>query len=219
MSRRADRSGTEQKPPSLSMVLSGGVGVVVVVGFVAALAFGTGIAEVAPGARLGIVAAPGPAGMAVVVPRCPSERVISVELQGPGGTPLWRVVSAKGAIAERYVVGAAASPFATVTEVELSAPPPAGPLTAVASLAGEAEDVTDSVGFEAAAVPAEGVLYQGSAIGTEEFEASAAAAADCAGPRGGLGLVTWLFVAAALGVVVTYLMMLMRYLEERRRTP
>lgn len=219
MSPRADRSRTEEKPPSLSMVLSGGVGVVSVVVFVAALAFGTRVAEVAPGARLGIAASPGPAGMAVVVARCPSERVREVSLLGAPGVLLWRVVSAKGAIAERYVVGATTPPFATATEVQLSPPLPPGPLTAVVSLAGEAGDVVDQVVFEPSAVPGEGVLYQGGTVGTEDFEASGAGAADCAGPRGGLGLVTWLFVAAALGVVVTYLMMLMRYLDGRSRTP
>lgn len=200
------------------MVLSGGVGVIAVVVFVTALAFGTGIAEVAPGARLGIVAAESPSGVAVLVPRCQSERVLSVELLGPDGVPLWRVTSAKGAIAERYVVGGEEPPFATVTAVELRTPLPRSPLTAVASLAGEPFDVTDRVAFDPSAVPADGVLYQGAAIGAEEFEAQAAAAANCGGPSGDLGFVTWLFVAAALGVVVTYVMMLMRYLEGRTPT-
>ena len=197
------------------MVLSGGIGVVAVVVFVAALAFGTDIAEVAPGARLGIVPAEGPIGLAVLVPRCRSERVVGVELLDAEGAPLWRVASAKGAIDERYVVGAQEPPFATATEIELRTPLPSGPLTAVASMEGESLDATDRVTFDPSAVPADGVLYQGAAIGTEEFQAQAAGAADCGGTTGDLGYVTWLFVAAGLGVVVTYVMMLMRYLDGR----
>ncbi|CAN5143425.1 hypothetical protein BH24ACT1_BH24ACT1_01630 [soil metagenome] len=205
------------------MVLSGGVGVVAVVVFVTALAFGTEVAEVAPGARLGVVAveAPdpgGPVGLAVLVPRCQSERVTSVELLDAEGVALWRVASAKGAIDERYVVGEAEPPFPTVTEIELQTPQPPGPLTAVARLAGEPFDATDRVIFDPSVVPTEGVLYQGSVIGNEEFEAQAAVATDCGGPSGDLGLVTWVFIAAALGVVVTYVMLLMRYLEGRRST-
>lgn len=218
MSRLADPGRPEDRPPSLAMVLSGGVGVVAVVVFVAALAFGTDIAEVAPGARLGIVAAEEPVGMAVLVPRCTSERVVGVELLGPDGVVLWRVASAKGAIGERYVVGGEEPPFATVTDIELQTPLPPGPLTAAASLAGEPFDATDRVTFDPSAVPAEGVLYQGAAIGTDEFQAQAAGAADCGGPSGDLGLVTWAFVVAALGVVITYVMMLMRYIEGRTPT-
>ncbi|HEV2809094.1 MAG TPA: hypothetical protein VGV93_01685 [Acidimicrobiales bacterium] len=199
------------------MVLSGGVGVVAVVVFVTAMAFGTDIAEVAPGARLGIASDEGPIGLAVLVPRCRGERVVSVELLDADGTPLWRVASAKGAIDDRYVVGAEETPFATTTEIELHTPLPPGPLTAVASLDDESFDATDRVTFDPSAVPADGVLYQGAAIGTSEFRAQAAGAADCGGPTDDLGFVTWVFVAAGLGVVVTYLMMVMRYL--RGRTP
>lgn len=217
MSRPADPGRSGEKPPTLQMVLSGGVGVLAVVVFVATLAFGTEIAEVAPGARLGIVPAEGPIGLAVLVPRCRGERVASVELVDADGVPLWRVASAKGAIDERYVVGAGEPPFATATAIELRTPLPPGPLTAVASLDGESLDATDRVTFDPSAVPADGVLYQGAVIGTEEFQAQAAGAAECSGPTDDLGLVTWLFVAAGLGVVVTYVMMLMRYV--RGRTP
>lgn len=197
------------------MVLSGGVGVVAVIVFVTALAFGTDIAEVATGARLGVVSAEGPIGLAVLVPRCRGERVVGVELLDADGAPLWRVASAKGAIDERYVIGAGQTPFATTTEIELRTPLPAGPLTAVASLDGESFDATDRVTFDPSAVPADGVLYQGATIGAGEFQAQAAGAADCSGTTDDLGLVTWLFVAAGLGVVVTYVMMLMRYLDGR----
>jgi len=197
------------------MVLSGGVGVLAVVVFVAAVAFGARAGDVAPGARLGVTSAEGPAGLAVLVPRCQAQRVVGVEVRDAAGATLWRVASAKGAIAERYVVGSPDPPFATTTEVALPGPPPSGSLTAGATLAGEPFDATDHVTFDPSRVPAQGVLYRGAVIGFEEFEAQAAAAADCAGPSGGLGLVTWLFVAAGLGVVVTYLMMVGRYIDGR----
>jgi hypothetical protein len=201
------------------MVLSGGVGVVAVVVFVAALAFGARAVDVASGARLGVVSAEGPAGLAVLVPRCQGERVVSVELRDASGATLWRIASAKGAIAERYVVGAIEPPFGSVTEVALAGLAPSGSLTAAASLAGEPFDASDEVTFDPTVVPAEDVLYQGAVIGPEEFEAQAAGAADCGGPSGELGLVTWLFIAAALGVVVTYLMMVGRYFDGRSPSP
>jgi hypothetical protein len=200
------------------MVVSGGVGVLAVVVFVAALAFGARAVDVAPGARLGVVSAEGPASLAVLVPRCQGERVVGVEVRDASGEARWAVASAKGAIAERYVVGAPEPPFGSSTEVALAGPPLSGPLTAVASLTGEPFDATDEVTFDRSAVPADGVLYQGAVIGPEEFEAQAAGAAECGGPSGNLGLVTWLFVAAALGVVVTYLMMVGRYLDGRSPT-
>ncbi len=201
------------------MVLSGGVGVLAVVVFVAAVAFGARAVDVAEGARLGVVSAEGPVGLEVLVPRCQDERVVGVEVRDVGGTTRWRVVSAKGAIAESYVVGATTPPFGVVTDVPLADLSQDDQVTAVASLTGGPFDVTDKVTFEPGAVPAEGVLYQGQVIGPEEFEAQAATAANCGGPNGDLGVVTWLFIAAALGVVVTYLMMVGRYLDGRSPSP
>jgi len=199
------------------MVVSGGVGVVAVVAFVSAVAFGAQVGDVAPGARLGLTGADGPLGLALLVPRCQSERVLSVELRDPEGTVVWRVVSEKGAIEERYVIGAGDVPFATDTDVRLDAPLPPGELTAAVSLSGDGGEVRDWVGFDPASVPADGVLYQGTPVPPREFEAQAAAAADCGAPGRRLGLVTWMFVAAALGVVVTYVMMLGRYLDGRSK--
>lgn len=200
------------------MVVSGGVGVLAVVVFVAALAFGARAVEVPEGARLGVVSAEGPAGLAVLVPRCQGERVVGVEVRDTAGAVLWSVTSEKGAIDERYVVGAAEPPFGSVTAVALETPLPSGPLTAVASLIGEPFDATDRADFDPSAVPADAVLYQGAVTSSEEFAARAAGAADCDGPNGDLGIVTWLFIAAALGVVVTYLMMVGRYLDGRSPT-
>lgn len=197
------------------MVVAGGVGVLAVVVFVAALAFGARAVDLPQGARLGVVESEGPAGLAVLVPRCQGERVVGVEVLDAAGVARWRVTSAKGAIDERYVVGAGDPPFGSLTAVALEGPLPSGPLTAGASLSGGPFDTTDQVTFDPTTVPADGVLYLGVVIGPEEFEARAAGAADCDGPSGDLGLVTWVFIAAALGVVVTYLMMVGRYLDGR----
>lgn len=219
MARRAEPRGADEEPPSLHMVLSGAVAVVAVVAFVAAVAFGTEIREAPPGARLGVVASQGPLRSAIVVPRCEAERVVSVELRGADGSVVWRVVSRKGSIDERYVVGSAEPPFGFVTEVSPTALP-SGPLTAAVTLDGEPFDAEpfqdmDEVTFDPAAVPTSGVRYRDADVEPAVFEAEVAAAANCQGPGRDLGLVTWLFVAAALGVVATYLMMLSRYVKGR----
>lgn len=202
------------------MVLSGGVGVVAVVVFVAAVALGAEMADPPPGARLGLTAAEGPAALALLVPRCHSERVTSVEVRSSDDVVLWRIRSRKGSIDERYVVGAEDPPLGFVTEVSLNGPPPTGKapgeaVTAVVEVAGEASDTTDQVRFRPAEVPQEGVLHQGVVIGPKRFEARAAAAADCQPGGRHLGLATWLFVTAAAAVVVTYVMMVVRYLTGR----
>ena len=202
-------------PPSLSMVLSGGVGVAAMVAFVAAVALGADLKQPPAGARLAVTAAEGPAGLAVLVPRCRSERVTRVELRAAGGSALWRISARKGSIDERYVVGADA-PLGFVTEVPLRSSPPPGPLEVVTHVAGGGSaDVVDRVVFDPGAVPSGGVLYQGDAVEPAAFEAGAAAAADCAEAGRGLGLVTWLFAAAATGVVITYVAMVVRYWKGR----
>lgn len=197
------------------MVVSGGVGVVAVVAFVSALAFGARVAEVPAGARLGVTGAGGPLGAALLTPRCQGERVMTVALRSAEGTTRWRLTSAKGAIDERYVIGAEETPFATETEVVFYAPLTDGELTAEVAWRGDPDD-TDELRFDPSLVPdSSDVLYQGSVIPAGEFEAQAAAAADCGASSRNLGAVTWLFILAALGVVVTYLMMLTRYLQGR----
>jgi hypothetical protein len=202
-------------PPSLSMVLSGGVGVVAVVAFVSALAFGADLKDPPPGARLAVTAAEGPAGLAVLVPRCRSERVTRVELRSADDDVVWRITAGKGSIDERYVVGGE-EPLGFVTERPFRPPLPRGRLQAVATLARDGPfDVIDRAAFDAGAVPAGGALYQGDEVDLEVFEAGAAAAADCPESGRDLGLVTWLFVAAAAGVVVTYVSMVVRYWRGR----
>ncbi|MDP8953673.1 MAG: hypothetical protein M3N37_01905 [Actinomycetota bacterium] len=218
MSRRGELRRSEDEPPSLQVVLSGGVGVLAVVVFVTALAFGTEVGDPPSGARLGVVAAAGPAGAAIAVPRCRAERVVRVEVRQVDGPTLWRVVSPKGSIDERYVVGSGDPPFGFVVDVPAPVPLPPGPLTAVVALAGEPFDDVDEVTFDPAEVPASGVRYRGRDVDMATFDAHAAAAADCQEPGRDLGLVTWAFVAAALGVVVSYAMMVRRYLRGRART-
>lgn len=210
MARRVDGD-----PPSLSMVVSGGVGVVAVLAFVSALALGADLEEAPPGARLAVTAADGPAGLAVLVPRCRSERVTRVELRSGDDQVLWRITARKGSIDERYVVGGD-EPLGFVTERPFRLPLPPGRLQVVASLARDGPfDVVDRAAFDPAAVPTAGALYQGGTVDGDIFKAGAAAAADCPESGRDLGLVTWLFVAAAAGVVVTYVSMVVRYWRGR----
>ncbi|MGI8757843.1 MAG: hypothetical protein ACR2K0_00875 [Acidimicrobiales bacterium] len=200
------------------MVLSGGVGVFAVVVFVAAIAFGAEVTNPPPGARLGLSAANGPVGAALLVPRCRGERVTGVELQSADGAAVWRITAAKGSIDERYVLGAEPPPFGFVTDVPLLSPPDAGALTAVVEVAGEPFDTVDRADFDPAAVPDEGILHQGGVVDPPAFEARAASAANCQDAGRDLGVVTWLFVAAAAGVVVTYVGMVVRYWKGRSQS-
>jgi hypothetical protein len=207
-------------PPSLAVVVAGGVGVAAVVAFVAAVALGAQVSDWPPGARLAVAADEGPAGLAVLVPRCRSERVTRVELRLAGGDEaLWRITAGKGSIDERYVVGAAA-PLGFVTEVALRPPLPPAPLEVVAHLTRDGPaDVVDWAVFDPRAVPPDGVLYQGHPVEPEVFQAGAAAAAACPESSRDLGLVTWLFGAAAAGVVAAYVAMVVRYWKSRSSGP
>ncbi len=215
MARRPDGRRGAPEPPTPQVLLSGGLGVFAVVVFVAALVFGVQVENPPPGARLGITSSAGPAGVAVLVPRCRSERVTGVELRSGAGSTLWRIAARKGSIDERYVVGAESAPFGFTVEVPFAPPLPEGPLSVVARLDGEPFDSVDRVDFTQADIPPEGVLHLGDVVEPASFEARAGAAADCQGPGRDLGLVNLVFVAAAAGVVVTYLMMVKRYFTSR----
>ncbi len=215
MGPRAEHPGDAVEPPTAAVLLSGGLGVVAVVAFVAALVFGVEAKNPPPGARLGLTSSAGPAGVALLVPRCRSERVTAVELRSKEAT-LWRIVSRKGSIDERYVVGADGPPFGFVVEQRFSPPLPDGRLTLLAALEGEPFDTTDQVDFSVDDIPIEGVAHLGEVVDPAAFEARAAAAADCRGPGAHLGLVNGLFVVAAAGVVVAYVIMDGRYLRGRR---
>lgn len=198
------------------MLLSGGLGVFAVVAFVTALVFGVEVKNPSPGSRLGVTSSAGPAGVALLVPRCQSERVTAVELRTVDDT-VWRIAARKGSIDERYIVGTEEAPFGFVVEEPFATPLPDGPLTLVAFLEGEPFDSVDRVEFSADDVPDDGVFHLSEVVDRGAFEARAVAAADCQGRGGDLGLVNGLFVLAAGGVVVTYLMMVGRYLRSRRR--
>ncbi|MCU1375037.1 MAG: hypothetical protein JWO68_2323, partial [Actinomycetia bacterium] len=98
MSRRPDA-------PSLGVVVVGGLGVLAVLAFVGAVAFG-GTSRSRPGDRVAVVRATGPAGIAVLAGRCLDQRVTAVTVIASDGTTLWRIESRKGSIERRYVVGA-----------------------------------------------------------------------------------------------------------------
>lgn len=198
------------------MLLSGGLGVFAVVAFVVALVFGVEVTNPPPGSRLGLTSSAGPAGVALLVPRCRSERVTAVELRTADDT-LWRIAARKGSIDERYVVGTEDGPFGFLVEEPFAPPLPDGRLTLLAFLEGEPFDTVDRLEFSAGDVPADGVFHLGEVVDRATFEARAVAAANCQGPGRDLGLVNSLFVLAAAGVVVTYLMMVGRYLRSRWR--
>ena len=214
MARRTEPDGRGE-PPTASVLLSGGLGVVAVVAFVAALVFGVEVKNPPPGARLGLTSSAGPAGLAVLVPRCRSERVTAVELRDGEGSTLWRLSARKGGIDERYEVGAEKTPFGFTLDEPFVPPLPEGALTVVVALDGEPFDTVDRLGLNADDVPRVGVAHLGVVVDPATFEARAVTAADCQGPGRDLGLVNGLFVLAAAGVVVSYLVMVARYLRSR----
>jgi hypothetical protein len=180
-----------EEPPSAAILLAGAVGVLVVVGFVAAVSLG-GEARARPGDRVDLVAGEGPSGMALLAGRCPDERVTAVELRAPGGPTLWRIASTKGSITRRYEVGGE-PPFDFRTVAPLQ-PVPDGPLEALVEIDGETVD-------------------------SQVFGRPLASAGSTAPPCGrsqDLGGVALLFAAGAALVVVAYGGMVRRWLASRR---
>lgn len=203
-------------PPSLAMVAAGGVGVLVVVAFVAAIAVGGRTAAPGPGARVGVARADAEGALAVFVPRCEDDRVKIVEVAVDGGAALWRITSRKGSIDERYEAGAEPPPLGFDVEVPLEVPLPSDiPLIATVSVDGEEEEVRDRIAFSTAAVPAEGVLYRGGVVSVGSFQARALSAAACRESRSDLGLTTIAFGLGALVVVGTYGLMVRRWWRGR----
>jgi peptidoglycan/xylan/chitin deacetylase (PgdA/CDA1 family) len=129
----------------LGVLVTGGIGVLVVVAFVAAIALGRDSVP-GPGDRLAVVHGEGPVGLAVLAARCPDERVKAVEVRVPDGAPLWRIVSDKGTIDRVFVIGAEPPPFfATQTSLQ---PFPPGELEAEVTI----DDIVDRERFDPAAV-------------------------------------------------------------------
>jgi hypothetical protein len=177
--------------------VAGGIGVLVVVAFVAAVAFG-GTSRSRPGDRVAVVAADGPAGIAVLAGRCLDQRVTAVRVVGDDGTTLWGVESRKGSIERRYVVGAEPPlGFRTVTGLVAR---PTGRVRAEVTFEADDESTVD-----ARVVDVGDVGGQGHAL-----DEGAPACGGHEGP-GGTAL---LFAAGAALVVAGYVGMLLRF---RRR--
>lgn len=171
------------------MLATGGIGVLVVLAFVAAVVFGRNT-EVNPGDRIAVVRSDGPVGFSILAGRCTDERVNAVEVRAPVGPALWRIESKKGVINRTFAVGAEA-PFGAATVTPLQ-PLPAGLLVAGIRV-GDAEDVEQ---FDPA-----------------HLETADAPEAPCG--ETDLGLVPLLFIAGAAGVVVAYGGLVRRYLQAR----
>lgn len=173
------------------MVLTGGIGVLVVVIFVAAIAFGRGTTT-KPGDRIAVVPLKGsPAGFEILVGRCEDERVRTVELHAPGGPPLWRIESTKGGIDRSFIVGQDPPPFSYRTTTRLSKLPP-GPLEASVTV----DEDSDTRPFDPA-----------------HLSTSGAVGAPC--DQRDIGIVPLLFVLGGAGVVVAYGAMVRRFVSPR----
>ena len=98
--RRADA-------PTLGVLATGGIGVLVVLAFVGAVVFGRNT-DVGPGERIAVVRSDAPAGFTILAGRCTDERVNVVEVRAQVGSPLWRIESDKGVIDRSFDVGAEA---------------------------------------------------------------------------------------------------------------
>lgn len=196
------------------MVAAGGVGVLVVVAFVAAIAFGARTQPAAPGERVAVGRADADGTLAVFVPRCRGERVKVVEIAAADGSALWRIRSKKGSIDERYVVGIAEPPLGFETDVPLERPLPGGDLTATVAVDGNHE-VRDQLTFRTRDVPPTEVLHRGDVVDVASFHARAMSAASCPESRSDLGFTTVVFGLGALMVVGTYALMVSRWWRGR----
>ena len=174
--------------PSLGVVVTGGIGVLVVIAFVAGVVLGRD-ASPQPGERVAVVRDDAGA-IEVLAARCEDERVRAVAVQDTDGRDLWRVESAKGTIDRRFVVGGEPPAFFETT-VALDEPLPASGLL-VAEVA--VDDVVDARPFDPADVD------DGDGFGLSCRD-------------GGIGLVSVLFVAGAAGVVAAYGAVVARYVR------
>lgn len=180
--RRADA-------PSTGVVVAGGIGVLVVLAFVAALALGGG-SRSTPGERVALVSAEG--GAEVLAGRCRDQRVVAVEVRD-GPTVRWRIESVKGSIDRRYPVGGAPPlGFTTAVPLEGDLPPV---VTVEATFDGPDGEERDAA-LRPVSAPEDVTL------------------GDVAPPCGGsvdLGATVILFAAAAALVVGGYAVMLTRF--------
>ena len=177
--------------PTLTVVVTGGIGVLVVIAFVAAVALSRGT-SMSPGDRVAVVVDGRPAGITVLAGRCDDERVTAVELRSSEGVALWRIESAKGGIDRRYTVGQDPPPFGFVT------------VTPFRSL---------TAGRLRVEIAVDGVV-DGESFDPAHLDRESAPRAPCGGDD--VGVVSILFVIGALGVVAAYAVMVRRYLSARR---
>ena len=175
------------------MLIAGAIGVFAVIGFVVVLSVGASPAD-APGSRVRLVRADGPAGFAVLAGRCRDQRVLSVEVESADAASLWRIESRKGSIERRYLVGAA-PPLGFRDVVQLKSKPSGG-VKATVAFDHDGKTSTDSRAADVASLP-------------EEGDALSHPSPGCGG-HVGLGNATPLFALAALLVVGGYIVMLVR---------
>jgi hypothetical protein len=155
-------------------------------------------------------------GLSVLVPRCRDERVTEVALADAGGRPLWRIASRKGSIDERYVVGDDRVPLGFEVEVPLRGALRTSPLRASVTVAGDGDDVADSMGFDLRLVPRlPAVLHRGEEVDVGAFQARALASAACPESRRDVSLTTIVFGLGALLVVGCYGLMVSRWWRGR----
>jgi hypothetical protein len=174
--------------PTLGVVLTGGIGVLVALAFVGAVVFGRNTA-VGPGERIAVVRSGAPAGFTVLVGRCEDERVTSVSVGVVDGPTLWRIESRKGVIDRSFPVGEEPPPFGAATVTAFDSVPAGVRLVALVGIGrtGDAEE-----------------------FDPEHLESADAPEAPCGGSD--LGAVPVMFILGAAGVVVAYGAMVRRYL-------
>lgn len=173
--------------PSLGVVVTGGIGVLVVVAFVAAVVLGRETSA-QPGDRVGVVRRDGR--VEVLAARCEDERVRAVEVREQDGDVLWRIESEKGTIDRRFVVGGEPPPlFVTVDRLEET---DLLDRTLVAEVT--VDDVVDGRPFD----PADLEESDGFGLSCDDDD---------------LGLVPLVFVMGAAGVVAAYGAMVARYVR------
>lgn len=173
--------------PSLGVVVTGGIGVLVVIAFVAAVVLGRDSSPQA-GDRVAVVRDDG--ALEVLAARCEDERVRAVAVQDVDGRDLWRIESENGTIDRRFVVGDEPPPFfETVVPLD-DALPPSGLLVAEVTV----DDEVDARPFDPADIDDRDGL-----------------GLSCDGD--GIGVVSVLFVAGAAGVCAAYGALVARYLR------
>jgi hypothetical protein len=180
------------------VVVAGGIGVLVVIAFVGAVAVG-GTGRRAPGEQVAVVRSGGPAGIAVLAGRCLDQRVTAVQVDGADGTTLWRVASVKGSIERRYVVGA--EPPLGFEDVTGLTGRPSGRVRASVELEQGDTTTVDARVVDVANLPAQGHTLDGGA--------------PACGGREGPGGTALLFAVGAAFVLAGYVGMLVRFARSR----